>query len=108
MQIQRNALPDTILVRELDTSTEYDGEYLAPYEIKHVRFEKSEALNRNAYQLCEGAKGRIFIDAVNSEGAKAIPVGAKVSINNTANMSVLACTELRTFNKIHHWEVDVG
>ena len=108
IQIPLKFLPDTMTVRELDTSTDYEGTYQAPYTIEHVRFEPVEAINQNAYKIADGARGRIFIDAVNSTPAKAPMLGSKVSINDALNMRVLTCTPYQGIDAIHHWEVDVG
>lgn len=103
-------LPHQMTVRVLDPNSDYEGEYLKPYTINNVRFEPIEALNENDYKLSDGAKGRVFIDAINSksEGDLAVPVGAKVDVGDTTGMRVLTCTPYSISNEIHHWEVDVG
>lgn len=101
-------LPHTMTVWEPDSSSDYDGKYLAPTTVESVRFEYKEALNPKQYQLAENAKGRIWVDAVNSEGAYAISRGAKVKVNSE-EMKVLTCAPYETFNgRLHHWELDVG
>jgi hypothetical protein len=107
-QIPRKYLRDAMTVRDPDIAANYEGEYLDPYAVKHIRYEPSEALNPAQYKLSDGAKGRIFIDAVNSVPAKAPQIGAKVSINDVLDMRVLTVTSLKGINRIHHWEVDVG
>lgn len=107
-QIPLKYLPDSMTVRDVDESADYDGQYLEPYVIGHVRFEPAESLAPNQFRLADGAKGRIFIDAVNSIGARRIPVGSKVTIADYNDMCVLTCTACKGPRSIHHWEVDVG
>ncbi len=107
-QIPRKYLCDSMTVREPDASANYEGQYLDPYTIDHVRFEPAGALTTAQYKLADEAQGRIFIDAINSNPGKAPQVGSKVSVNGSADMRVLTCTELKGVDKIHHWEVDVG
>ncbi len=106
-QIPLKYLPHTLEVSLIDESADYEGEYLEPFTIEHVRFERVEALNETDYKLADGAKGRIWIDAINSSGACDLPVGAKVVIDNQ-NMRVLTATPYFVSKDIHHWEVDVG
>lgn len=102
------ALQHTMTVQEPDTSSSYDGKYLAPATVENVRFEYKESLNPKVYQLAENAKGRIWVDAVNSYGAYAVSRGAKVKVNDE-EMKVLTCAPYETFNgHLHHWELDVG
>lgn len=95
-------------VQDIDENAEYEGVYLEPYVIDHVRFEPAESLTPNNFRLADGAKGRIFIDAVNSSGARRIPVGSKVTVDDYDDMRVLSCTACKGPRSIHHWEVDVG
>ena len=108
-QIPRKYLPDDMTVKSLNRESEYGGEYLAPVEIKNVRFERVENLNPNAYQLAEGASGRIWIDAVNSTGVFEVEKNSLVKVTRVEDeMIVLACMPYETTNgKIHHWELDV-
>ncbi len=93
-------------VRVPDTESDYGGAFLDPVTITRVRFERKEALNPSVYKLADGSQGRIWIDAVNSEGAFEVPKGAKVQIGN-ASMQVIACETYKVAGSVHHWEADV-
>ena len=108
MQIPLRELPDSMAVRIPDPDAEYGGEYLDAVEIRHVRFERKEALNPATYKLADGAQGRIWIDAVYSTGAFDVPKGAKIDIAGKAkNMQAVICVPYEIGGKVHHWEVDV-
>ncbi len=107
LPIPKILMPHTIEVSVPDPDADYEGEYLSPFKIEHVRFESVEALNPASYKLTDGAKGRIWIDSVNSKGACTLPLGAKVEMDGM-NATVLSCTPCFAGSNVHHWEVDVG
>ena len=107
-QIPLRELPHDMTVRVPDPEAAYGGEYLDPVEIRHVRFERTEALNPRAYALADGAQGRIWIDAANSEGAFEVPKGSKIDVLGRAEgMQAASCTAYEIAGRVHHWEVDV-
>lgn len=105
--IPKRLMPHTIEVSFPDPDADYEGEYLPSFKVEHVRFESVEALNPASYKLADGAKGRIWIDSVNSQGACALPLGSKVEMVNMS-AKVLSCIPCFAGRSIHHWEVDVG
>lgn len=107
LQIPKSLLPDTAEVHAPDPDALYDGVFLPPHTIGHVRFERVEALNPTQYSLADGAKGRIWVDAVNSDGAFEIIKGSKVVVDGET-MQALSVATYKTGAKVHHWEVDVG
>ena len=100
-------LPDDMTVWPPDPTAPYEGEYLDPLVIRRVRVESAEALSPTYYKLADGAKGRAFIDAVNSGGAFGPETGSKVEVRGR-DYTVLSCIEFRPFGAVHHWEVDLG
>lgn len=104
--IPSELLPDSMTVAAPDGSDGYGGRFLEPVAVSHVRFERAETLAANGYKLSDGASGRIWIDAVNSEGSFRIQVGSKISLGGEAFYAV-AVNELRAYGDVHHWEVDV-
>lgn len=107
-RIPLRELPDSMAVRVPDPDAAYGGEYLPTVQIEHVRFERKEALNLRAYALADGAQGRIWIDAVNSQGAFEVPKGSKIDVAGKAeNMQAVVCIPYEIAGRVHHWEVDV-
>ena len=84
------------------------GRYADPVELHHVRFEPADAADRSDWQTRGGVRGTLFVDAVNTEGAFAVPVGSLVSVDGSQEAAVTACDELRTMGRVHHWEVTLG
>ncbi len=109
MQIPIRYLPDSMTVRDMDGSADHEGEYLPPREVGRVRFEPAESLAATSYSLADGARGRVYVDAVNSTGAGPVAVGSKVDVAGREGMRALSCAEMRSASgAVHHWEVDVG
>lgn len=105
-QIPVTYMPETIQVYLRDYESEYDDGWLDPFEIKHVRFERAEQLSSNVYKLSDGAKGRVWIDTVNSTGATKVPIGSKVVIDEESFI-VSNCMAYKCGTKVHHWELDI-
>ena len=104
-------IPRSVLCDEMEVSVPdesgYGGEYADPVTVSHVRLERAESLAQAGYKLADGASGRIYVDALNSEGAFRIPVGSKVSLGGD-EYQVLSVDECRAYGPgVHHWEVDV-
>ena len=99
-------LTDTMTVEAPDTSAAYGGAYLKAVTVTNVRFERAEVLNPNNFRLADGAKGRVWVDAVNSGGAFEVPVNSRVTIDGDT-FFVVACAALRPLGNVHHWELDV-
>lgn len=102
-----SVMPSNVAVRVPVDST-YGGEYAEAQTIEHVRFEKASALVRGAYVLTDGAKGLLFVDAVNSKGAFEIPTGSLLSIDGAEEATAGNVDTFEGFNgKVHHWEIEV-
>lgn len=100
--IPRRLLSDVMCVREQLP----DGSFGEAKTIAHVRFERSHEAVADAHRrdcLC----GRIYVDAVTSTGAYAVPAGSRVEIGGTS-LLVERCKVLEGANgRVHHWELDV-
>lgn len=104
--IPKSLLPDTAEVQE-PAGGDYGGEYSEPYYLVHVRFDANIPLLRTSYVLEDGSEGIIFVDAVNTEGAKEVPVGSLVTIRGEEH-SVVKVHRFESFNgAVHHWELEV-
>lgn len=90
----------------------FAGSYGEPYTISCVRFDATDT--RYATPQADGAlpQGTLFIDAVNSEPAKAPNIGDKVEVHICraiiATGSVSAVRTLFSASSIHHWEVSIS
>ncbi len=110
-----SVLPSTISVRERVEDDEHGGSYGNAYSIANVRFERSAAITaetaagaQGGYVIATGMKGRIFIDAENSPGARQIAEGARVSVDGGEPMEAVTVSRYDNADgTCHHWEVDV-
>lgn len=113
MQIPKRLLRDSMVVLLPDPEADYAGEYAERSEVRGVLFQGKAQLGRSSWSLADGASGRVYIDAQNSQGAFAPPVGARVEVSGpgipgTLAMEVKACAPYCGLRGLHHWEVDVG
>lgn len=106
--IPRLLLPSSATVRVRIADGGMGGRYEEPVVLRHVRFEPEDGAENLSWQLRGGAKGTLFVDAVNTEGAFAIPAGSLVSVDGSPESAVARCEEARSFDRVHHWEVALG
>lgn len=106
--IPAEAMPSTLSVRVPKKDAKYGGEFEQAVEIGRVRFEEDVPERKTGYQLSDGSKGVVFVDAVTSVEAFAVPVDSIVSVDGGCDMSVVACRPRMGFAKVHHWELEVG
>lgn len=101
-QIPRRLLPDDMLVW-VDAA---DGERGEARLVRHVRFERMQKESGDAHRSADAGGGTVFIDAVNSQGAFEVPVGARVLIGAGPSMHVAECRRCCVFRGVvHHWEL---
>lgn len=82
--------------------------YSEPRVISRVRYERSSAARPTEYQLQDCPSGLLFVDAVTSVGAFAIPPGSLVSVDGGPEGCVMSCRELMgPDGRVHHWEVSL-
>lgn len=109
-QIPKALMPDTIEVF-VPVAGEYGGTFSEDaLVIKNVRLERKSGMNVSSYVQMNGTFGKLFIDAVNSEGAFYIPIGSKVLLNGSNEKHIVTKVEcFEGFNgKVHHWEVQIS
>lgn len=86
-----------------------DGTFGAIVLVRHVRFERTESAVDDAHRSADGGAGRVFVDAVNSEGAFEIPAGSRVLIGAGPSVLVRSCKRCCVIRgQVHHWELEVG
>lgn len=103
--IPRRFLPDEMLVYPAVG----DGTFERARLLRHVRFESKQSISSDPHRGTDAGTGKVFVDAVNTEGAFEIPAGSKVMINDLPTMQVTSCTPMRVIRgQVHHWELTVG
>ena len=103
--IPRRLLPDDMLV----WPAAGDGTFLPTVLVLHVRFERTENAVDDAHRSADGGAGRVFVDAVNSEGAFEVPAGSRVLIGAGPSVLVRSCRRCCAIRgQVHHWELEVG
>jgi len=105
--IPLSLLPDDMEVR-VPSESDYAGEYADPVEVWHVSFVGAEEMARKGYVFSDGAKGLVYVDAVNSVGAFKVPVGSLVRIGDDEMSAVKTVACPGFFGAIHHWEIEVA
>lgn len=86
-----------------------DGTYGPSVLVRHVRFERAESAADDAHRSADGGAGRIFVDAVSSEGAFEVPAGSRVLVGAGPSVHVRRCRRCCAVRgHVHHWELEVG
>lgn len=76
--------------------------------VRHVRFEAEQSVCYDDHRSADGGRGRVFVDAVNSEGAFEIPAGSRVLVGACPSAVVASCKRCCVIRgQVHHWELDV-
>lgn len=80
----------------------------APFRLDGVRYEQKASVRATDYQLQDGTSGLLFVDAVNTAGARELPAGSLVSVDGAAECCVASCTRyVDERGHVHHWEVEL-
>jgi hypothetical protein len=84
------------------------GGYGAARMVRHVRLELVDAVSDEPHRE-SSCSGRVFVDAVNSQGAFEVPAGSRVVVGSLPGMRVLSCRRCCVVRgQVHHWELEVG
>lgn len=103
--IPRRLLPDDMIV----WPAAGDGTYGPSVLVRHVRYERAESAVDDAHRSADGGAGRIFVDAVSSEGAFEVPAGSRVLVGAGPSVHVHRCRRCCVVRgHVHHWELEVG
>lgn len=103
--IPRRLLASTARVRVPLPGAAYGGEYGEHREIAGVCLQGADSLRPTDYQLRDTTTGVLFVDAVNSRGAFAVPAGSLVSVDGGPESCVAECREYAEGRRVHHWEL---
>ena len=102
--IPRRLLPDDMLVYPSDGQDGYAGARM----IRHVRLERVDSVVEDP-RRASAVTGRVFVDAVNSQGAFEVPAGSRGLIGALPGMQVRSCKRCCVVRgQVHHWELEVG
>ena len=106
--IPKALMPSTAIVWEPCDGL-YGGSFAQEGKtISNVRFDRQAPLQRLGYVETDGAKGLLYVDAANSPGAFAVPVGSRVKVDSLPEMSATKVHEYQGFNgAVHHWEIEL-
>jgi len=103
--IPRRLLPDDMMVRPSNG----DGSFGDARLIRHVWFQGSQSASSDDHRSADAGTGKVFVDAVNSEGAFEVPAGSRVTLSGmTTSLSVISCKRCCVIRgEVHHWELTV-
>lgn len=102
--IPRRLLPDQMLVYP----DRGDGTFGRPVLVRHVLLQLEEQAVDDGHRSVACA-GRVYVDAVNSEGAFEVPAGSKVIVGASPSMRVVRCRRCCVVRgQVHHWELWVS
>lgn len=93
---------------QVPAEADLGGEFAEPAELDGVAFEPAQEVRQTSWQLQDGIRGTMFVDAVNTKGAFRIPAGSLVTIEGAPPVAVTSCEEYAAFGRVHHWEVGLG
>ena len=107
--IPRRMLPSSCAVREPLDDGGFGGRYGEERKMRFVRFESSDDVRATEYQLRDGPKGTLFVDAVSTVGAFAVTAGSLVSVDGSPPVAATSCVPCQDgMGRVHHWEVALG
>lgn len=96
-------LADDAVVRVPDS----DGGYAGGVAVSHVRFARTQSAVDDDHRSADAGAGKVYVDALNSGGAFAVPAGSRIDIGGHSYY-VSECKRCEDFNgRVHHWELVV-
>ena len=100
--IPRRLLPHSMAVEEPLA----DGTFGNVHELRHVRFERTHEVVADAHRS-DAITGKVYVDAVMTEGAYEVPAGSRVSIEGASLLVAKVRRCEGAGGRVHHWELDV-
>ena len=83
------------------------GGYVKGVAVSHVRFARTQSVVDDEHRSADAGSGKIYVDAVNSDGAFEVPAGSRIDIDGHSYY-VAECRRCEDFNgRVHHWELVV-
>lgn len=106
--IPKYLLPHTAIVEEPDKGSQWANSFHDPITISNVRLEPAQSLSPNEAHENPQLTGLLFIDAENSEGAKNIAVGSRVTVGDYVGYAEKVNGYFGYAMTPHHWEVELS
>ena len=101
-QIPKRLLPDDAVVRVPDGDGFADG-----VAVGHVRFVRTQSVVDDGHRSADAGAGKVYIDALNSDGAFEVPAGSRIDIGGYSYL-VAECKRCEGYaGRVHHWELTV-
>lgn len=83
------------------------GGFAEGVTVSHVRFARTQSVVEDAHRSADAGSGKVYIDAVNSDGAFEVPAGSRIDIGGHS-CYVAEVKRCEDFNGlVHHWELVV-
>lgn len=100
-------IPRKLLASSMEVAVpDAEGGYEEPVTVAPVRFERTHELVADTHRA-DAVAGKVYVDAVLTEGAFEIPAGSRVTIDGAS----LLVASVRRFEgshgHVHHWELEV-
>ena len=83
------------------------GGYAEGVAVSHVRFARTQGVVDDYHRSADAGSGKVYIDAVSSDGAFEVPAGSRIDIGGYSYY-VVEVKRCEDFNgRVHHWELVV-
>ena len=83
------------------------GGYDEGVAVSRVRFCRAQSIVDDEHRSADAGAGKVYVDALNSEGAFEVPAGSRIDIDGNSYY-VTECKRCEDFNgHVHHWELTV-
>lgn len=82
------------------------GGYEEPVMVAPVRFERTHEVVSDAHRA-DAVTGKVYVDAIMSEGAFEIPAGSRIEIDGASLLVASVKRYEGSHGQVHHWELEV-
>ena len=83
------------------------GGFAEGVAVSHVRFARTQSVVEDGHCSADAGNGKVYVDALNSDGAFEVPAGSRIDIGDHSYL-VVECRRCEDFNgHVHHWELTV-
>ena len=101
--IPARLLADDAVVRVPDGA----GGFAEGLAVSRVRYARTQSVVDDGHRSADAGAGKVYVDALNSDGAFEIPAGSRIDIGGHSYY-VAEVKRCEDFNgHVHHWELTV-